>query len=221
MGYRRIPHPPPLPSNDGSGAHGAGGSASIGDHASKQLWYDAADGAEIIGYDDTARHMRHYLDNSGTPLNVDPDKMLREIPGFKQKSETVFQTQLIDQINQQIASKYNGQPMTFQVTTDWAGYYAEEGNWFYASGGYSFAYGAEVKVTPDANGQPHVNVDYQMHVYDRYNWDKGKGVKILGIPIPDTMPGHLHDVGLAQEYDLKGSTPVRNYMYTYPGQLSK
>ena len=40
---------------------------------------------------------------------------------------------------------------------------------------------------------------------DKYNWDKGKSVVINGKKVFDSSLGRLHEVGLAQEYKIKGS----------------
>jgi len=215
LGLPQYPQPPSLDKLGGSGEHGAGGSATSLDNLNRNAWYGVADTAEVIGYDDAARHMRHYLDDSGEPLDVNVSEMLQEIPGFADKTQTIFHESLIEDINRRIKQDYNGQPLTFQASTGWVGYYAETGNWFFASGGYSFAYGAEVTVTPDTNGNAQVDINYQLHVYDRYNWDAGKSVRIVGLPVPDTFLGRLHQVGIAKEYDLRGSSKPEHYQYTY------
>ncbi|MGW1513094.1 hypothetical protein [Streptomyces sp. NPDC002394] len=42
---------------------------------------------------------------------------------------------------------------------------------------------------------------------DRYNWDHNKETKFPGgIVIPDDEMGRLHKVGIAQEFDMRGSS---------------
>ncbi|MFD3790522.1 hypothetical protein [Streptomyces cyaneofuscatus] len=48
-------------------------------------------------------------------------------------------------------------------------------------------------------------------VWDRYNWDEGKGVDIGPLDIPDGQMAKLHRVGLAQDFDMAGSSDVRHY----------
>ena len=82
------------------------------------------------------------------------------------------------------------------------------------------SYGAQVVVTPPlgpVETQPKVRIRYQMHTYDYYNWDQGKAVDIGFVHIEDRMVGRLHRVGLAQEYELIGITPVQLMDYTYTG----
>ncbi len=215
--------PPPPANGDGAGEHGAverNWAERRWDDIQKQLWYEVADGADAVGLDNAARHMRHYLSNSGDALTVSPEAMLRDMPDFQQKVQQTVQYDLTDAINERNAAEYTGQPITFRVPTDWMGDYAtksESSDWLYAMGGFSYAVGAEVVVTPGDNGNPVVQVNYQTHVFDRYNWDPGKAVNIGPVHIPDATPGHLHQVGTAQEYEIRGTSATNSYTYEYTG----
>lgn len=68
-----------------------------------------------------------------------------------------------------------------------------------------------VTAVPDANGNPKIGVDCQANVWDRYNWDEGKGVSIGPLDIPDGEMAKLHRTGLAQEFDMSGSSDVKHY----------
>ncbi|KPI10898.1 hypothetical protein OV450_3206 [Actinobacteria bacterium OV450] len=68
-----------------------------------------------------------------------------------------------------------------------------------------------VTVEPGADGEPVVGLDYQVNVWDRYNWDQGKGVTIGKFEIPDGEPAQQHKVGLAQEFNMAGSSSVKHY----------
>ncbi|WMX45057.1 hypothetical protein RGF97_09605 [Streptomyces roseicoloratus] len=68
-----------------------------------------------------------------------------------------------------------------------------------------------VTAVPDAHGNPKIGIDYQANVWDRYNWDEGKGVSIGPLEIPDGQMAKLHRVGLAQEFDMSGSGGVQHY----------
>jgi hypothetical protein len=182
--------------------------------------------------------MRRYLEGSGEPLEVDVGKLLRDEPAFQLRSRATLQT-FIDGIEVRIRDQYRGQPLSFQVTSPWMeAPYATSQNWYYAMGGYSYAYSAEVNVTtpltPDAS--PTVEVQYQMHIWDYYYWDKGKSVTIprptlpgtdvpVSLPIPqeyqphitevgdswhvkDTALARLHLTGLAREYEISGPTEL-------------
>ncbi len=217
------PSPPPAPtSGDGSGQYNVE-SAAVMDYSNRELFYKVADTADTLGLDNAARNMRHYLNNSGGELHVSPEQMLNDLPGFREKAERTFQHQVVGVVNERIANEYAGQPMQFQVSTNWDGYYAgksQSPDWFYATGGYSYAYGAEVNVTPGPGGQPHVELNYQMHVFDRYNWDENKKVNIGPWEINDVQLGRLHTVGLAREYEIWGTSTVQTHSYDYTPQSS-
>lgn len=84
-------------------------------------------------------------------------------------------------------------------------------HWFYAVGGVSTSVTGVVAAVPDADGNPRISVDYQVNVWDRYNWDENKAVAIGPLDIPDGEMAKLHRVGLAQEFDMSGSSSVKHY----------
>ena len=229
-GLPARPNPPPAPEEgDGSGTHGnkkRNLAEKLFDESQRQLWYRVADAADAVGMDDAARNMRHYLNNSGKNLSVSPEDILSDLPDFKKRADIAFQADIVEVANQKIASEYNGEPMGFQLTSEWRNYglgqpngsdqFSNEGNWFYALGTFGYSYGADVVVIPGANDQPEVQIEYQMHIFDRYNWDAGKGVDIAGLPTPDTALGHLHQVGIAHEYEIWGSSKPSTITYTHP-----
>ncbi len=46
-----------------------------------------------------------------------------------------------------------------------------------------------------------------LHIFDRYNWDAKKETKIGGfLPIADKDMALLHQVGIAKEYNIIGSS---------------
>ena len=49
----------------------------------------------------------------------------------------------------------------------------------------------------------------RLRIHDRYNWDNGKSVQLAGLTIPDTMLGRMHQVGVAQEFDVDGESAWR------------
>lgn len=211
-----IPPPPPEPESDeGAGEFDSDPWWSIVDDLAKQaLAYDAADAAEALGYTDAARHLRHYLDESGDDLTVDPDHIMRDVPSFQSAVDQTVATE-IDRIEQDAAaSGQYGQPVQF--STDWQGHYLteqENPNWFYAMGGIQYSTTGVVTVHPPEHpgGQPRVEVDYQTHVWDRYNWDGGKAVTIGPITIEDESLAEMHRAGVAQEYDMVGTSDTHHY----------
>ena len=73
-------------------------------------------------------------------------------------------------------------------------------DWYYALGDVNIAATGLVSVS-DSPGHA-ASAIYRSHLYDRYNWDKGKRVGV----IPDERMGGLHTAGLAREYDVVGSS---------------
>ncbi|WP_234433257.1 hypothetical protein [Streptomyces sp. NRRL WC-3549] len=89
-------------------------------------------------------------------------------------------------------------------------------NWFYAVGSTRSNVTGVVTVVPDADGRPQVGLDYQANAWDRYNWDESKGVTIAlpwgsDMGIPDGQMARLHTTGIAQEFDMAGSSSVKHY----------
>ena len=238
-----IPVPPPLSPDPGSGEFGSM-EPTLADYAFEQFLLFGADGWEVgLGRPDAARHMRHYLEGSGEPLEVDLARLLRDEPVFQLDSQGALAGFLHD-IQTQVRGEYQGQPLSLQVTSPWIqAPYGRSDNWFFAMGGWSYAYSAEVNMTPPPtpDGSPTVKIEYQIHLWDYYNWDTGKSVTIprtipgtdmpVSLPIPeeyqphnyevgdnwvvkDTGPARLHLAGLAREYEITGVTEVIRLNYT-------
>ena len=210
---------------DGSGQHGSQ-EPTWTDRANREFWYRVTDAAEVTGLTNSARHMRHYLDNTGEKLRINADLMVRDVPSFNQQVTTEIEVAKND-ANNKIASDYAGSKINFNLTGTKKNGYATQGesqDWFFAVGGFTYWYTAAVTVTqPVASGgsqektspPPQVEMKIVIHVYDRYNWDKGKAVMIAGIVVSDEQLGRLHQVGIAREYDVEGETTSRKLNWTY------
>ncbi|MFP4413735.1 eCIS core domain-containing protein [Coleofasciculus sp.] len=209
--------------NDGSGTHGTE-EAGTGDRLKKQFWYRVADTAESLGMTNAARHMRHYLNNTGTELNVSVDQMLRDLLGLQARFQTEIETATAE-ANSQIAAGDPTQHLRFALEGQRRNYYArksESEDWFFALGGFTYWYTAEIEVIPSSTSGANttVNMIIELHVFDRYNWDKGKSVTIGPFVVTDESLGQLHRTGLAQEYEVNGiSSPVTT-SWTYSGSSS-
>jgi hypothetical protein len=214
----RAPPPPPPGDVDGSGEFDSVDPGPLGDvqnDAFEELAYRGADLFETLGREDAARHLRHFLGASGDPLDVDPARMLRDIEFFRE-SEHVERDRMIRDIQAEAARRYNGQPFSFTVgDRGWTGVPSDPdilgSNWFYALGGFSFTHTASVRVSPptEPGGRPQVEIDYRTHVFDRYNWDKGKSVDIGPLHVSDEELQDLHRAGLAQDFDVHGSSETQ------------
>ncbi|WP_327286495.1 hypothetical protein [Streptomyces sp. NBC_01205] len=166
---------------------------------------------------DASRHMKHYLDNTGTPMELPVDKMLTDNRGFQAHVDQLFLQGNEKEWREQALAEYErngGRPVVIPVETPNEGYYfgdAADPNWYYAVGGAQSNVTGVVTVMPGADGKPVVGLDYQVNVWDRYNWDQGKGVHIGKLEIPDGEPSQQHRVGLAQEFNMAGSSSVKHY----------
>jgi hypothetical protein len=153
----------------------------------------------VIGRD-AAKHMSHYLGNTGARYNIDLEGMVREVPSARERYEDeVAQAQgFVEQLpvgrheitSKQVESGYN--------------YKEENWNWFYAIGGYS-TWGKGVATVKNGTAGPEYLLEFEYKFYDRYNWDKGKSVKIFKLKITDEFMSEFHLEGLAQEFDCHGS----------------
>ncbi|HEX7243195.1 MAG TPA: DUF4157 domain-containing protein [Longimicrobiaceae bacterium] len=204
---------------DGSGEHGTWG-AWAGDYVNKQLWYRVADAAELFGLPNAARHMRHYLNNSGSTLTVSADAMLRDLSVLRERFDTETASARAE-ADARVAA--DPTPRTFTLTGTRRNAYAgksQSSDWYYAIGGFTYWYTADVTVAPPASpgAGPTVTMRIRLHVFDRYNWDQGKSVNILGfIHVSDESLGRLHRVGLAREYEVSGVSSETSTTWVHTG----
>ncbi|GAA1016651.1 hypothetical protein STXM2123_759 [Streptomyces sp. F-3] len=210
------PTMPQIAPDAGSGKHGSE-SPGPDEWLTKQKMELLAEGADWRGMTDASRHMAHYLGNTGSRMNLPVDRMMADVPEFKRYIDVLVQ-QNQDHWRKQALEEFKksgGQPVAFpiEVKRDRGFYFAEnlDPNWFYAVGGANSNVTGVVTAVPDANGNPKIGIDYQVNVWDRYNWDEGKGVKVGPLDIPDGQMAKLHRVGLAQEFDMSGSSSVKHY----------
>ncbi|MGW1296875.1 hypothetical protein [Streptomyces sp. NPDC002533] len=210
------PTMPQIAADGGAGRHDSQ-SAGFEEWATKQKMRLLTEGADWKGMTDASRHMDHYLSNSGRPMQLPVDKMMADVPAFKSYVDDTVRLKQ-DEWRRQAVEEFKrngGKPVAFPVEAKQPkGFYftqeADE-NWFYAVGGVNSNVTGVVTAVPDAHGNPKVSLDYQANAWDRYNWDEGKGVNVGPLDIPDGQMAKLHRVGLAQEFDMAGSSDVRHY----------
>lgn len=161
---------------------------------------DALPASYVVVGDDAAKHMSHYLGNSGGSYAIDLQDMLDDVGSARKYHDA--------ELTEAKAFVETLPPGVHQLTsrnvTNGYNYKSESWNWFFAIGGYSL-WGkgtAKVNVTgPLAS----YHLDFELKFYDRYNWDGGKSVTLLGVTITDETMGELHRQGLAKEFDCTGS----------------
>jgi hypothetical protein len=170
--------------------------------------------AAVTVGDDAAKHMAHYLGNSGRPYTIDLDGMVREVPSAKGRYEDeVAEAQ--EFVETLATGRYDITSTHCEV-----GYnrQSESRNWYFAIGGYS-TWGRGVAVVTDGPAGRQYSLDFEYKFYDRYNWDKGKKVTIAHITITDHFMGEFHRQGLAQEFDCFGSFK-RSFTWKTGGAIS-
>ncbi|MFJ1821830.1 hypothetical protein [Streptomyces sp. NPDC088139] len=125
-----------------------------------------AEAADWTGDNDAARHMAHYLGNSGTDMELPIDKMMSDVPGFRAHIEDGIREHQDAWRDQALAEfqRNGGQPVSIPVETgnrDFSFTKDVDENWFYAVGSTRSNVTGVVTVVPDASGQPKVGLDYQ------------------------------------------------------------
>lgn len=155
--------------------------------------------------DDAVKHMDHYFDNSGTDYVIDLEGMIAESPDAK----TTYEVELaavLDWVGRLPPGNYD-----FNSRRAVQGYNRNSPdpgarNWFFAVGGYASWSRGRAAVWHDLFGRPRHELDWEYCIFDRYNWDGGKLVRlpILNIMITDEFMGEFHRCGLAREFDMHG-----------------
>ncbi len=198
--------------NEGSGKHGQR-SPGFGDYFMHEM---ATSGADIMApmWPDAAKNLSHYLDNTGTPADINVDRMLDDLPRFKADSDMTIDSTKAQAIQAAKDSDMTG-PVTYPFTTDWKSHYAKKSddpNWFFATGGFQYATAGTVTVYPpdETSSEWRSEVDYKVHVADRYNWDGSKSTQIGPITVGDKQLQEFHKAGIAKEFDLVGESEVKS-----------
>ncbi|MYW69518.1 hypothetical protein GTY65_36445 [Streptomyces sp. SID8379] len=158
------------------------------------------------GYDDAADLLDHFLKGGGEPYEIDADDLLADCPPFQKDVKTSLA---------QVAA--SDQPEG-SFTTEWApsdsGFESEaQRNWYY--GLYHFQYRL---VGTKQDGE----IDYHVEVQKRYDWGtpsehRGDLEKSLAgydvVDIEQADVAELNRVGLAQDFDVHGSTGAQTSRY--------
>jgi hypothetical protein len=205
-----FPEPPPLAAgdglaaSDGSGEHGIR-NPTFTDALQKTALYGLATGAEGRGLSFAADNLRHYLGNSGDIKEFDPSAMWADVPVVAGGIQATYNNQILDVATREILRTYSGGSMEFQIISKWniTEEFSYSGdpkleNWFYSIGQASYNFNATVSVSQNQNGQTEVRIDTQLNMFDRYNWDVGKLVEVMGVTIYDEQMGKLHEAGIAK-----------------------
>lgn len=202
-----IPGPPadpPKPPGDGQGVWGRE-NPGIGDRLDKVKYSNLL---KVVpsSYGHAATNLRHYLDNTGTTFANKPEDIMNDIPAFK---AAVLETTK-HYASAAFSSVDSGAGGIKAFSSGWLGFYATpelDKDWYYALGGFAYAVAGTVK-TRKVGSAWVADLAYKVYIFDRYNWDGDKNTKILWFTVTDKEMGHLHVVGLAREYIVRGSSGV-------------
>lgn len=207
--------PPPPPVTGGAGPFNATPMAKTYDAPDvEDAMYLAAAAAGAAGFTHGASALRHYLDGTGTPQFLSPDELQRDVPDFRADSDALVADEIRRITEEAQRTGQYGVPVQF--TSDWQQFYVSSDmdlDWFLTTREFSHAASGVVVVNEPTvpGGPPQVSADYQVHLYDRYDFDPGDSATVGPITIPDDIPASLHQGGLAQEYDNAGSSAARHY----------
>ncbi|MFE6889796.1 hypothetical protein [Streptomyces sp. NPDC057694] len=159
-----------------------------------------------FGYDDAADLLDHFLEGGGEPYEIDADDLLADCPPFQKDVQT------------SLAQVAAGDRPEGAFSTEWAasdsGFESEaQRNWYY--GLYHFQY--RLVGTKDGG-----EISYHVEVRKRYDWGtpsehRGDLEKSLAgyevVDIEQADVAELNRVGLAQDFDVHGTTGERTGRY--------
>ncbi|MEU9797905.1 hypothetical protein [Streptomyces sp. NPDC051000] len=170
-------------------------------------------GGDFIANTEASRNLAHYLGGTGTTLRLDIDRAMSDDGSFRAAIASDISNHQ-DQWKQEALDafkKSGGAPVSIPVETKAVGGTFEDRNWYLGIGSHMRNVSGNVSVVPDADGRPKITMDYQVNVWDRYNWDAGKETPIGPVTIKDADMARLHTVGLAQEFDMQGSSSAKRH----------
>ncbi|MFF1418235.1 hypothetical protein [Streptomyces sp. NPDC058280] len=197
-------------------ADNGSGAFDVEEPTTHDLWLLAraqaiAAGGDVTGEIGASRNMEHYLRATGEPLMLDVDRILHDESGFRSEIETLHISENQEAWRQEALAEFSkaggDRTVVVPVESQALGRTFQGDQWFHAVGSHQQNVSGTVTVSPGEGGKPDVSLDYQVNVWDRYNWDAGKSTNFPGgVVIPDEEMGRLHKVGFAQEFDMRGSS---------------
>ncbi|MFE2283303.1 hypothetical protein ACFXDJ_03910 [Streptomyces sp. NPDC059443] len=168
---------------------------------------------DFIGMTDAARHMDHYLRSTGATLDLDVDRMLSDDGKLRDVTAKARAAEQDEWRRQALEAfeKSGGKPVAIPVESLGQPNTHEDRNWYLAVGSAMSNTTGVVTAVPGPDGKPQVGIDYQVNVWDRYNWDPGKATPIGPTTVTDADMARLHTTGLAREFDMRGSSSVQQH----------
>ncbi|MFE6923799.1 hypothetical protein ACFVAV_22430 [Nocardia sp. NPDC057663] len=173
--------------------------------------------ADAAGLTNAADHLEHYLANTGTDWKLDPDRIMNDEPALKVHFDNLITVE-VSNIAKRIGSITTDQSISASFQAAWKEYIFADRDWYLAIGAVETTACGAVKIEKltGAGVQYRIELDYQCHLYDRYNWDGDKQTEIGGVTWTDRELGALHTAGLAKEFDMIGSSTIKHYAGDLP-----
>ncbi|MEV0332012.1 hypothetical protein [Nocardia sp. NPDC050717] len=175
--------------------------------------WDAQLAADFAGLHNAARGMRHYLGNRGDDMWINPTLVMQDVPSVKAHVDKVVTTAIT-----RLANNPANHNKSMEFTSDWVDYAIpqdESQDWFLGMAAVEVSVTGIVTISQSNASQPHIAMQYMVHMFDRYNWDGDKSTVIAGVTVTDAQLGSLHTAGLAKEFNQFGSSTI----YTFEGEL--
>jgi hypothetical protein len=149
-----------------------------------------------MGMPDAVNHVLHYFGNSGRDYIIRLQKMINDVPSAKNvyNHELALAQAFVESLP---TGKHT---ITSGSASEGSNRKDESWNWYYAVGSYNSWGRGKATVCKEE-----YKLEFQYNFYDRYNWDGGKMVKILGAVVTDQFMGEFHRQGLAREFDMLGT----------------
>ncbi|WP_159002221.1 DNRLRE domain-containing protein [Streptomyces sp. NRRL B-3229] len=156
-------------------------------------------GLAYHGWDNAYALLDHWLDNVGTTFNLHPSSMLKEIPRFRHDVRAYLDGRkrgVFDSGWRKTHADYSGKWKTL--------------DWYYALNHFQWR--------ADGSLQTKYGFTYNLRVRKRYDWGVPSEHRAnLKISIPGVLSydiaqpeiAHLHTVGLARDYNVRGTSKMR------------
>jgi hypothetical protein len=209
---------------DGADLHAHGSlDATDADRANHAFWRSVAAGAEGMGMTNAARHMNHYLNNTGAAVRLDMDNLEANVPSVSENIEAA-KTDAIDAAIDGLYAVGENEPRQWSMVKfniqhrDSYIQKSDSSDWYFGMGGNTQSAQSRVAYQPGGETTGRLMFVMKYSVYDYYNWDEGKSVEIYGIPVSDQTLGRLHGVGLAQEFEMLGEREI-GFEVPYTGAM--
>ncbi|MGY0062212.1 hypothetical protein ACWY4P_37705 [Streptomyces sp. LZ34] len=172
---------------------------------------------KINGLSHAGRNLEHYLSNTGTPLDLDVDSMLRDDDPMYEDIEWAIvdhQEKWAEQARKELEES-GASTVTIPVETKGQNYMHADPGWYEAVGSAKFIVSGVMTAKLNEYGKPDYYLDYQVNVWDRYSWNESKNNWPMDVSDPDMAK--LQEAGLAEDFNMRGSSSVTHYDYRQPG----